>query len=82
MFIMGRTGEAPRRLTSGPGFRPAWSPDGTTIVYSTESVDVNPQNGYGESGLWLVDVASGKARDLSCTVPRKRAFRPTASASP
>ncbi len=76
IFIMGRTGEAPRQLTSGPSFLPAWSPDGTTIAYSTESVDVNPQNGYGASGLWLVDVATGKARDLGVTNAAQASFSP------
>ena len=76
IFIMGRTGEAPRRLTSGPGFRPAWSPDGRAIAYSTESVDVNPQNGYGASGIWLVDVASGQARDLNVRNGAQASFSP------
>ncbi len=75
IFVMGRTGEAPRRLTRA-GYRPAWSPDGTTIVYSTESVDVNPQNGYGASGLWLVDVASGQARDLNVKNGAQAGFSP------
>jgi eukaryotic-like serine/threonine-protein kinase len=36
LFVMGRTGEAPRRVTS-EGFDPAWSPDGGELVYSTTS---------------------------------------------
>ena len=75
IFIMGRTGEAPRRLTN-VGYRPAWSPDGTAIAYSTESVDVNPQNGYGSSGIWIVDVASGQARDLHVNSGAQAAFAP------
>jgi serine/threonine protein kinase len=64
IFVMGRTGEAPRRVTRA-GYRPAWSPDGSTLAYTTRTVDVNPQNGVGQSELWTVDVRSGSARRLS-----------------
>jgi Tol biopolymer transport system component len=64
IFVMGRTGEAPRRVTRA-GYHPAWSPDGSTIAYTTRTVDVNPQNGVGQSELWTVDVRSGGARRLS-----------------
>ena len=64
IFVMGRTGEAPRRVTR-TGYRPAWSPDGAMLAYTTKTVDVNPQNGVGQSELWTVDVRSGAARRLS-----------------
>jgi|KBSSwiStaDraftv2_1062776.scaffolds.fasta_scaffold25196_2 Tol biopolymer transport system component len=64
IFVMGRTGEAPRRVTRA-GYRPAWSPDGSMLAYTTKTVDVNPQNGVGQSELWTVDVRSGAARRLS-----------------
>ena len=63
IFVMGRTGEAPRRITRA-GYQPAWSPDGSTLAYTTRTIDINPQNGVGESQLWLVNVASGSATRL------------------
>ena len=75
IFVMGLTGEAPRRVTSA-GFRPSWSPDGTTIAYSTENVDVNPQNDYGTSELWLADVETGKARNLHVNDALQASFSP------
>jgi eukaryotic-like serine/threonine-protein kinase len=64
IFVMGRTGEAPRRVTRA-GYRPAWSPDGSLLAYTTHTVDVNPQNGVGQSELWTVNVRSGAAQRLS-----------------
>ncbi len=64
IFVMGRTGEAVRRVTSS-GFNPAWSPDGTKLVYSTESVDLNPLNWAGRTELWWVDVATGQQQQLA-----------------
>ena len=63
IFVMGRTGEAVRRLTR-TGFRPAWSPDGAQIAFTTENVDLNPQNSEGRSELWTVNVNSSEARRL------------------
>jgi Tol biopolymer transport system component len=63
LFVMGRTGEAPRRVTRA-GYGPTWSPDGSTIAYTTRTIDVNPQNGVGQSELWTVDVRSGATRRL------------------
>src|SRR5438094_387227 len=34
LFVMGRTGEAVRRVTRN-GFNPSWSPDGTQLAYTT-----------------------------------------------
>jgi Tol biopolymer transport system component len=39
LYIMGRTGEAPRRITS-EGFDPAWSPDGRHLVYGTATFNL------------------------------------------
>ena len=61
LFVMGRTGEAVRRVTRA-GFRPAWSPDGGELVYSTENVDLSPQNIMGRSELWSVAVDGGEPR--------------------
>jgi eukaryotic-like serine/threonine-protein kinase len=59
LFVMGRTGEAVRRVTRA-GFRPAWSPDGTRLAFTTENVDLNPQNISGRSELWSVAVGGGE----------------------
>lgn len=62
LFVMTKTGESVRRLT-GPGYHPAWTPDGKSIVYSTVSV-ADPENRIGIGQGWIVDVASGQAKEL------------------
>ncbi|MGD2067815.1 MAG: protein kinase [Gemmatimonadota bacterium] len=59
LFVMGRTGEAVRRITR-TGFDPAWSPDGTRLVYATEGVDLLPLNWDRISELWVVPVEGGE----------------------
>ena len=63
IFVMGRTGEAVRRVTD-KGFRPTWSPDGREIAFATEDVPLMPQNIFGASELLVADVATGKLRHL------------------
>ena len=63
LFVMGRTGEAVRRVTR-EGFNPSWSPDGTRLVYSSESEGLNPLNWEGRSSIWMAEVATGKAHQL------------------
>ena len=63
IFVMGRTGEAVRRLTRR-GFKPTWSPEGREIAFTTENADLDPQNTVGLSSLWAVNVASGEERQL------------------
>ena len=36
IFVMGATGESPRRITSF-GYNPSWSPDGRLLAFATES---------------------------------------------
>ena len=63
IFVMGRTGEAARRVTD-MGFRPTWSPDGKELAVVTEDVPLMPQNMFGASALWVVDVNSGASRRI------------------
>jgi Tol biopolymer transport system component len=63
IYVMGRTGEAVRRVTQG-GFNPSWSPDGTMLVYAAERVGLMPLNWEGVSELWVVPVDGGEARRL------------------
>ena len=63
IFVMGRTGEAVRRVTR-MGFKPSWSPDGRYLVFATENVEANPQNSQGLSELWVVPVDGGEPRQL------------------
>jgi Tol biopolymer transport system component len=64
IFVMGRTGEEARRVTRA-GFHPSWSPDGTQLAFSTENIELYPQNPYGRSGeLWTVTLNTGETRRL------------------
>lgn len=63
IFVMGRTGEAIKRVTH-MGFHPSWSPDGTQLAFTTENVELYPQNSIGQSGLWIVQVSTGERRRL------------------
>ncbi len=61
IFVMGATGESVRRLTRF-GFNPAWSQDGREIVYAAESVETDPRDRLGDSGLWIVGLDGGEPR--------------------
>jgi eukaryotic-like serine/threonine-protein kinase len=63
IFVMGRTGDSPRRLTED-GFNPAWSPDGNNVLYATENV-VDPFDRESISQLWKVNVATGAKTRVS-----------------
>jgi eukaryotic-like serine/threonine-protein kinase len=64
IFVMGRTGEAVRRVTR-TGFNPSWSPDGKQIAFTTEDIDINPQNGRGPSELFVVNVDTAQQKTLN-----------------
>ncbi|TMQ03962.1 MAG: hypothetical protein E6J90_52560 [Deltaproteobacteria bacterium] len=66
IFVMGRTGEAVRRVTRF-GYKPAWSPDGTELALVTENVEFNPQNSESRGELWVANVQSGKLRRIEAT---------------
>lgn len=65
LWVVATTGGPPRRLTvrampaDDPRFVPAWSPDSRSIAY------VSNRGEYWSDDLWLVDVGSGRARQLS-----------------
>ncbi|MEO7102610.1 MAG: protein kinase, partial [Gemmatimonadaceae bacterium] len=63
IFVVGATGESPRRLTSF-GSNPAWSPDGQSIVFGTEEV-TEPYSVDNVGQLWVVSASgSGAPRRL------------------
>ncbi|MEE9562905.1 MAG: protein kinase, partial [Thermoanaerobaculia bacterium] len=64
LFVMGPTGEAVRRVTR-IGFNPAWSPDGSQLVFATENVELKPLNWQGRSELWVADVTTAESHRLS-----------------
>jgi len=66
IFVMGRTGDAVRRITHG-GYRPTWSPDGKEIAFVTEDVPLDPQNIFGRSQLWVANVTTDSLRRLDST---------------
>jgi Tol biopolymer transport system component len=63
IFVMGATGESPRRLTDF-GFHPQWSPDGDQVVFASIGF-VMPRDRSGISELWVVDVATAEQRRIS-----------------
>ncbi len=63
IFLMGATGESVRRLTDF-GFNPTWSPDGSEIAVSTESIGLQPQSRPGDAHLAIINVRTGARRDL------------------
>jgi len=63
IFVMGRTGEAVKRLTRF-GFNPSWAPDGTEIAFTSGRMDVNPQNSEGKTELYVVGVNGGEPQRL------------------
>jgi Tol biopolymer transport system component/predicted Ser/Thr protein kinase len=64
IFIMGATGESPKRLVDF-GYNPAWSPDGVQLVCATRTFS-RPANRYGGSSrLLAVNVSTAERRPLA-----------------
>jgi TolB protein len=47
IYVMGADGSLQKRLTDGPGYYPAWSPDGRFILYSAGTLFVMRSDGSG-----------------------------------
>ena len=62
LFVMGATGESVRRLAKF-GDNPAWSPDGSEIVFATEG-ESDPHAREKLSELWIVPVSGGEPRKI------------------
>jgi len=63
IYLMGTTGESPRRLTAGC-FDPAWSPDGARIACTTAPAS-DPFDRGANGRLEIVDVATGGRTELA-----------------
>lgn len=60
--------------TAGNDFQPAWSPDGSKIVFSSD-FDNNKSNTF--RNIWVLDVNTGKQTQYTYeTMPNKGAFNP------
>jgi len=72
LFVMGATGESPRRIVEPSSWEPAWSPDGRSLAYSTAYwTDAYGRNGPGE--LWIIDIATRERRMIDTTGPAESA---------
>ncbi len=63
IFVMGATGESPRKVT-GAGHNAAWSPDGRELAVADEQLHL-PFGRSSTSKLWAVRVENGERRLLS-----------------
>ena len=61
VWVIDRDGGNARQVTPVAGREPSWSPDGTELVYT----DARPCRGSGRGVLWILNLATGKARQLT-----------------
>jgi eukaryotic-like serine/threonine-protein kinase len=64
IFVMGATGESARRVVDF-GWNPAWSPDGTELVFATSPVSHDPFDRPSRSALWTVQLETGETKLLT-----------------
>ena len=60
LFVMSSSGGDVRRIVNG-GYDPSWTPDGKTLLYSTESGQ-DPDGREAPSQVWAVDLTTGQRR--------------------
>ncbi len=72
-YIMGATGENPRRIAE-IGYSPSWSPDGKQIVVATGHQPVPSVRTI--SALWVIDVGTGEKRMLIDSYAMQPAWSP------
>jgi serine/threonine protein kinase len=76
LYVMGRTGDAPRRITA-EGRTPAWSPDGKQLVFATVTTDVPTSRG-GLSELRTVRIDTGEVTTVTTLDALDPAWSPNA----
>ncbi|MEZ5426255.1 MAG: protein kinase [Pyrinomonadaceae bacterium] len=63
IFVMGATGEEPRRI-SDFGYNPAWSPDGKEVAVAEEGIKDSVSRIKDKSLLWAINVGTGEKRQI------------------
>ena len=66
IYVMAPDGARQRRLTNRPGndhWPPAWSPDSTRLLVTSDGLDKNHPQGHGE--IVLLEIATGETRRLT-----------------
>jgi len=60
---------APGNAWCEPGAIPAWSPDGSEVMFQSESTDLVPglMNGVAQGQLYVADLSDGSITDVSTT---------------
>lgn len=62
LWVMASDGSTAREIAAGGAAGPAWSPDGTKLVYCKEDRETNALD---RGVLWVIDVITGEAEQLT-----------------